>query len=186
MKQYILTLLFLICTLDMVCGQQDWTYFQPKDQSFELSVPCDLSAGEKKIVTDIGEMHPFTWACSGTEGDPNYLYMVSYVDYPTGTLHADSVELMKTLLDESMDALLKDIHASLDYKADSPYGHHNGIIFRAMIDKNKVVVKCRMLIVDDRFYAIQVYTPMDKSLNDDINRYLNSFRLKEKNQKVIR
>lgn len=60
------------------------------------------------------------------------------------------------------------------------------LFFRAMIDKNKVVVKCRMLIVGDRFYAIQVYTPMEKSLNDDINRYLNSFRLKEKNQKVIR
>ncbi|MFZ1749953.1 MAG: hypothetical protein WAU01_07165 [Saprospiraceae bacterium] len=156
-----------------------WQIFSPPGQSFEVFVPGSMKSGEKKILTDVGYMHPVTWLYQSTDGDPNYLYTVSYVDYPEGTFHSDSTDLIKELFDTSIDANIGDLNGQLVYQSEQPYGNHQGVIYRAAYNGNKAVVKGRMILCNDRFYAIQVFTLSEKSLNPDMDKFLNSFKLKK-------
>lgn len=180
---YMLRPIFIIAIILMslsyeVYAQDHWKQFTPDKQSFSVLSPSEMRAGEKKLLTDVGEMHPVTWMSEGGEDDPNYLYMVSYVDYPQGTFHKDSLDLIDDFLNESVDALIENLNGELIYSAPSDYGHYPGIIIRASYNENTLVLRARMLLVDDRFYALQVYTTKEKSLNDDAARFLNSFRIK--------
>lgn len=177
LKKVILLLFTLLSTFGY--GQNEWKTFSPTDQPFEILVPGEMKSGEKKLLTDIGEVHPISWIYEGKNGkDPNYLYLVSYVDYPDGTFHPDSIDLVKELFKISMETHIKDLGGELVYESESPYNNFQGCIYRASYNKNKLVVKSRMILIKDRFYAIQVYTTSEKSLNSDMNRFLESFRAK--------
>jgi hypothetical protein len=181
-KSFTVTNIFLLNMLSIVCfGQKEWKTFSPADQSFEILVPGDMKNGEKKLLTDVGEMHPVSWICEGkSEEDPNYLYLVSYVDYPEGTFHPDSIELAKALFKVSLQTHINDLQGELIYESESPYFNFPGVLYRASYNKNKFIVKSRMLLIGERFYALQVYTTSEKSLNPEMNRFLESFRIKSK------
>ena len=54
------------------------------------------------------------------------------------------------------------------------------MMYRVSYNKNKAVAKSRMILAGDRFYALQVYTISEKSLNQDMDKFLNSFEIKRK------
>lgn len=170
--------LFFFVAINATSAQQEWHTFKPNGERFEISVPGEMKNGEKKLLTDVGEVHPVTWLYEGKADDKNNLYMISYVDYPDSTFHLDSIALISDFLKVSMETHLADLGGNLAYNSDAPYGLFPGIIYRASYNENKYVVKCRMLLIGNRFYALQVYTKSEKSLNSDMNRFLESFKAK--------
>ncbi len=158
--------------------QTIWKKFSPADQPFEVSVTGDMKNGEKKILTEVGDLHPITWMYQGAKDDPNFIYSVSYVDYPEGTFHQDSTDLVNELFDVSIESNIKSLGGTLVYKSESAYSQYPGVIYRASYNDNKAVIKSRMILVKDRFYALQVYTLSEKSLNGGMDKFLNSFILK--------
>lgn len=159
-------------------GKEIWKWFTPKGEKFEVIAPREMRSGEKNISTDIGVVHPVTWLCEGIKEEPNYLYMLSYVDYPAGMIHTDSVDLMRTMLNESMQAHLEDMKASLVYEGTLDYGTYPGIVYRATLNDGLIAIKCRMMIIGNRFYTLQVYCNAIWNMNNEMDRYLMSFRLK--------
>lgn len=178
MKNLINTVALVFLSYSLLTAQQTWKPFTPKGENFEILAPGEMKSGKKKLLTDVGELQPVTWLYEGTGDDKNHLYMVSYVDYPSGTFPKDSVDLITEFLTVSLETHLLDLKGVLSYKSDAPYGMNPGIIYRVSYNENKHVVKSRMLLLGDRFYAIQVYTTSENSLNGDINRFLESFRAK--------
>jgi hypothetical protein len=158
-------------------AQTIWKKFSPSGQPFEVSVTGEMKNGEKRILTEVGDLHPITWMYQGAKDDPNFIYSVSYVDYPEGTFHKDSTALVNELFDASIESNIKSLGGTLVYKSESPYGQYQGVIYRASYNDNKAVIKSRMILVNDRFYALQVYTLSEKSLNGDMDKFLNSFRI---------
>lgn len=167
------------CTNGAVFGQK-WVKFSPKGQPFEILCPGEMKNGEKKLITEIGEIHPVTWVYQGMENENNYIYSISYVDYPEGTFHPDSTELINEFFKVSMDTHIKDIKGELVYKAPANYYSYPGVMYRASYNQNRAVAKSRMIMAGDRFYALQVYTISEKSLNEDMDRFLNSFEIKRR------
>lgn len=161
---------------------QTWIRFSPDNQPFEVYVPGKMKSGEKKLLTDVGELHPITWLYQSKDEDSNYLYSISYVDYPEGTFHTDSTELIAEFFQVSIDTHLKDLNGKLVYKTEAPYLSYPGILYRASYNQNKVIVKSKMILAGDRFYALQVYTTSVKSMNPDMDRFLGSFAIR-KNKK---
>lgn len=155
-----------------------WKWFTPKGENFEVIVPREMKSGLKNVVTDIGTMHPVTWLCEGVKDEPNYLYMLSYVDYPEGVIHSDSMELLREILKESMQAHIEDLKATLVYDGTLDYGANPGIVYRASLNNELISVKCRMMIIGNRFYTLQVYCHAIRNMNNEMDRYLMSFRIK--------
>jgi hypothetical protein len=177
-KKLIQTSIFVFLSSQILFCQKTWVNFAPPGENFEIEVPHEMKDGQKKILTEVGELKPTTWICQGQKGDQNHLYLVSYVDYPTDTFHPDSTALIRDFLQASLETHINDLHGTLTYQSESPYITHPGILYRASYNDNKHVVKSRVILIGDRFYAIQVYTNSEKSLNEDMNKFLYSFRLK--------
>ncbi|MBL0099546.1 MAG: hypothetical protein IPP49_05395 [Saprospiraceae bacterium] len=144
-----------------------------------MTVPGEKRNGEKKVLTDLGASHTVTWLQQSKEGEPNYLYLVSYVDYPEGTFSRDSTDLISELFAVSVETQVKDLGGEIVYQSDSPYGMYPGIIYRATYNKNDAVIKSRMILMNDRLYILQVYTISSKSLNPEMNRFLESFKARQ-------
>lgn len=170
--------LFIVLDFGNTNAQSPWITFTPTGQPFEVKSPGEMKNGEKNILTDMGYIRPVTWLYQGLDADPNYLYMVSYIDYPQGTFHRDSTNLMQELLNVSLETQLKDLAGTLVYKSEAPYRNHPGIIYRAAYNTNKAVVKGRIILVNERLYFLQVYTLSEKSLNHDMDKFLESFKIK--------
>ncbi|MBC7884296.1 MAG: hypothetical protein H7X99_02395 [Saprospiraceae bacterium] len=179
MKQKYITLFLIIMVFSNSGGmlaQSVWKKFSPPDQPFEVMTPVVMKNGEKKILTDLGQLFSTTWMCQGEGDDPNFIYSLSYVDYPAGTFHADSTALIDDFFNISVDTNIKNLGGTLVYKSDLPYGPHPGVIYRASYNNNGAVIKSRMMLIGDRFYALQVFTLSEKSLNPEMDRFLNSFK----------
>lgn len=169
---------FIFCVQCLILkGQDHWITFTPKGQNFEVMVPGVMTNGEKKILTEIGSLHAVTWLYQGQKDDANYLYSVSYVDYPEGSFDRDSTDLIQAFFEAGMETHIQDLKGELIYKSASNLDFYPGLLYRARYNDGKAIVKSRMLLVHDRFYALQVYTLVESSLNNDMNRFLESFRL---------
>jgi hypothetical protein len=179
-KSYWVYILYLVslCLSIPLFSQQIWQKFIPPGQSFEVLSPGEMKNGEKSILTDIGSLQPVTWLHEGKAGDPNYLYLISYIDYAEGTFHQDSTDMIKALLDVSIETQVKTLSGDLVYQSEAPFGLHPGVVFRASYNNNKAVVKGKMILIRDRLYVLQVYTLSEKSLNPDMDIFLDSFKTK--------
>ncbi len=179
-KEHIYNIFPIACLLLTISiqAQQNWQKFTPSGQTFEIMSPGEMKNGEKNILTDIGSLQPVTWLHQGADGDPNYLYLVSYIDYPDGTFHEDSIEMIKELMDVSIDTQVKTLSGELVYQSDVPFGMYPGVVFRASYNKNSAVVKGRIILIRNRLYILQVYTLSEKSLNPEMDKFLNSFKTK--------
>jgi hypothetical protein len=159
-------------------GQNDWITFAPDKDAFQLRVPGEMKYGEKNLLTDIGQIKVITYMYQGAKDDPNFIYLVNYVDYAEGTFSPDSIDLITDFFNISILTNLADLGGELVYKSESPMGPYPGVVYRASYNKGGAVLKGKMVLVNDRFYAIQVYTLSDKGLNGDMDTYLDSFKVK--------
>lgn len=177
---YFLISFVLLVNTASAQDKEPWKWFTPNGESFEVIVPYGMKSAQKSVQTDIGTTHPVTWICEGHKDDPNLLFMLSYVDYPKDVIHPDSIELMRTLLYESMQEHVQNLDGKLTYDSTLDEGRHPGIIYRATYGDSTLSVKCRMLIVGKRFYSLQAYSHVCTSMNYEMDRFLMSFRIKEK------
>jgi len=176
--RFIAFIAVLILSHAPVSGQKGWNVFSAPGQNFEVLVPGTMRDGQKKVLTDIGAIYPVTWMCEGKPDEPNFLFLLSYIDYPESTFSPDSISMIREMFDTSIRTHIDDLKGDLVYSSASDHGELPGAIFRATYDQRKFVVKGRLILDGDRLYFLQVYTTTYKSLNADMDRFLDSFRLR--------
>ncbi len=174
-----LTVLLSIMSYYIAYNQDNWIKFSPKGQDFEVWVPGEMRDGQKKLLTDVGDMYPTTWIYTNEKDkDPNFLYMVSIIDYPELTFDLSDQDFIHEFFDETLDQHLTDIKGELVYAADMPLSMYPGRVFRATWRNGDFVVRGRIVLVKDRFYMLQVYTEKSFSLNNEANKFLESLKVK--------
>ena len=173
-------LVYLFFGPTCIYSQVDWKKFTPKGQPFEVFAPGEMKYGEKNLLTDVGEVKVVTYMHQGDNNDPNFIYLINYVDYPDGTFHPDSTELIDDLFKISIKTNLNDLKGELIYNTKINYRLYSGMLYRATYNSGKAVIKSKMYLIGDRFYALQVYTLSEKSLNPEMDKFLDSFKIKLK------
>lgn len=160
------------------CDAQEFDLFEPLDAEISFLTPCEMHFATKEVFTEIGKLKTSSWSCVTDVDQRQFGYAVTYTDYPEGTFHPDSIDLIQSVLEESIAQNVADIHGELVYKTELPYDHYPGIMYRASFKNNKAIIKARFIIIHDRIYNLQVYASSDNSLHDTIETFLNSFRYK--------
>ncbi len=157
----------------------DWVTFKAKDGSFSMAAPAEPEYLSKEITTSVGamELHSYMVAPTYADENPNLMYLVEYYDYPEGTFPEDSVELKQFFYDQTAQATSFEIGGKLSYSSKSVIDGIEGMLYRCQYKNGTYVMKSRMFFVGDRFYHIKVYSEKDTSLNDEMDWYLDSFRL---------
>jgi hypothetical protein len=92
-------------------------------------------------------------------------------------LHHDSLAIVEDLFAKSFEEFNISVSGKVIYQTpfldDSPPNS----IFRVEYDNGFNVVKAKMLVHENKFYFLQVFTTKPHSLNKDIDKFLDSFTL---------
>ena len=157
-------------------AQDSWIKYTAEEViPFSVDVPGDMEATSKSIKTAVGELITQTYAYQGKAEDPNYLYLINLVQYPEGAFPVDSVDLINEYLDNSILTSTEKVGGSLIYTSDLE--KLNGKLFRIKYNDGNAVIKGKSYIKDDVFISLQVFTIKAKSLNDEMDYFLDSFEV---------
>lgn len=179
-------ILSIILLIGMHCtffGQgvdtDQWILHKSDKGHFTILMPEEPEYLQKKIATSVGEMNLHSYMCAPeyTQDNPNLMYLIEYYDYPEGTFPVDSVDLKQFFYDHTASANSAEIGGKLVYQSASTVDGIPGVIYRCQYKNDEYVMKARMFFVGDRFYHLKVYSEKARSLNDEMDYFLGSFRI---------
>jgi len=155
-----------------------WEEFISYDGGFRVLVPGPIKQKVDSIETRVGELayHTFFHQAPGKDSE-NVLYMISYCDYPEGTLHSDSLELLNEFFQATMEAAASSVRGELIYADDTRLQRYPGKVWRIDYLNGKAVIKTRAYVVQQRYYTVQTIMLRSRSLNRASDKFLDSFRL---------
>ncbi len=159
-------------------GEPNWEWYTSETGLFTVLTPGKLSEKVEVSETPVGSLsyHIFTFQPDYENAD-NFLYMISYCDYPEGTVHSDSTDLLKDFFDATVETSVSSVRGELFYAADIKMGDYPGKIWRVNYGNDKAAIKTKAYVVGNRYYAIQTVTFRHKSLNAAIDKFMNSFKI---------
>jgi hypothetical protein len=158
----------------------DWNRFESEKGNFSVLVPGKMTQKKDTVETEIGNLtYHIYFHKPELEDADNFLYMVSYCDYPEGTVHSDSTELLAEFFEATVESSTFSVNGELYYSSDIEYRGYPGKIWRVNYGDNTAAIKTKAFVIGNRYYAIQAITLRDKSLNAAIDKFLDSFQLLE-------
>ena len=169
-------------TIDLPTNKNNakWKFYESEEGAFKVLVPGPFKLLADTIETDIGGLiyHTFLLQRNPKESD-NVVYMVSYCDYPEGTVHSDSIEFLPSFFDTTIEAATESVQGDLVYSNSDFLGAFPGRVWRTDYLGGEAIIKTKAYVVGKRYYAIQVITLKEKNLNASVERFFNSFQLIE-------
>ncbi len=157
-------------------GQDDWMNFKSNNTlSFSIDVPGEMEESTSSVKTVVGELNTYTYAYQGEEEDANYLYLINLVQYPEGTFPVDSTDLIEDYLQNAALTSAEKVDGELVYATDTD--RNKGKLFRIKYNGGNAVVKGKSFIKKDVFINLQVFTVQSKSLNNEMDQFLDSFKM---------
>lgn len=178
--KYLLILLCIGISSTNGFAQSDWQLFTSMDGNFKIQTPAKLVENVDTLETAIGTMayHTFYYQPTKEKGkDMNEMYMVSYVDYPEGGMHADSMTLLEDFFANTIEAAVETVKGELRYTSDLEDIDYPGKLWRIDYLEGKAIMKTRAFLVNNRYYSIQTIAFKDKHLNTLTDRFMDSFQL---------
>ncbi len=169
----------------LVSFEGTWRDFVSYDGSFKITVPGQMKEVVHTVKTGIGslEYHVFAYRTEDDEAD-NLMYMVSYVDYPSGTIHQDSTDLVDDFLDATMEEAALSVNGEIIYSSPIQEQGFPGRLWRTDFGNGAGVIRTKAFISGNRYYSIQTACDKNKSLNHSTDRFLNSFTLLSESDKM--
>lgn len=158
--------------------QAKWTETNSFDGEFRVITPGDLQEKIDSIETAIGTLvyHTLYFAPTSEKAE-NEVYMISYVDYPEGTLHPDSTELIQALFDETQEAAVESVRGELMFSQDAFLQTHPSRYWRIDYLNGRGSIRTKAIVADHRFYTIQTVSQRQYGMNTSTDRFIDSFRV---------
>lgn len=155
----------------------EWVLYESKDSQFRILAPGALKEKVDTFETKLGELYYHTLFYQAEVETGNQVYMISYCDYPEGTIHSDSIDLLPNFFKETMETATFSINGELMYKTDEEVQGFPGKYWRIDYRQGKAVIKTKAFLVKNRYYALQVVATKERHINPDSDRFIESFRL---------
>lgn len=173
-------LLILISACCFLSFQIPWKEYTDHEGRFSVLVPGELSKKEIPVATQIGELVYHSYYYQPTEKDPdNILYMLSYCDYPEGGMHSDSVALLESFFEATLESALESVKGELLYSTDTKLQNYPAKLWRLTYQDGEASIKSKAILAQNRFFMIQTVGFRDKGINPNIDKFLDSFRIVE-------
>lgn len=153
-----------------------WKEYQSMEGKFKVLTPGEFDKAVDSVQTPIGKMAYHILIYNNTQKNAeNLFYMITFCDYPEGTIHSDSTELLKEFFDASIDQALKSVKGDLAYQSDISLQGYPGKLWRINYLREQALIKTRAFMVKNRFYTIQTVTVKDMAINTASDRFFDSF-----------
>jgi hypothetical protein len=165
------------CLLLLLPFSTDWVTYESKDGQFKLATPDKLTLNIDTVETEIGELHYHTLFTQGDQSVGNQVYMLSYCDYPEGTVHSDSTAILNDFFKTTIRTAAYMVDGELMYQTDEETFGYPGKYWRVDYRSGQAVIKTRAFVAGSRYYALQVVSTKLLHINPDTDRFFDSFQL---------
>jgi len=154
-----------------------WITYTAPDRAFELQAPGVLNEKADTLSTPVGDLvyHTAFFQQEKTDAD-NLFYMVGYCDYPEGSIHSDSTEVLPEFFQATIESATLAVQGELIYSDPLDMESYPGWQWRIDYLDGQVTIKTRAFVVGSRYYALQTIMYKNKTLNRSSNRFFQSFR----------
>ena len=176
MKRISIVITIIFSSIATTLSGQEWKVFQSYEGDFSVMTPGMMEQKRATITTELGDFDVHTLFYNSQDTVSNYLYLINFYDLPEEMLPPDSTTLAMEFLLNTMDQSVSDLGGDLQYSTEVEIGNHPGLMWRSRSDEK--VVKSRAYVINNRFYMLQVFSVPSKSLNADVDKFLESFTLK--------
>jgi hypothetical protein len=155
-----------------------WQEFNDYNGRFSITTPGPMTAKVDSVKTPLGTLayHAFFFQPANDNAD-NAVYMVSYCDYPEGSVHSDSLGLVQDLFDATQESAAMSVNGEVRYADALNAAGYPGRIWRIDYRDGRASIHTRAFVVANRYYAVQTVCKRDMALNPSSDRFLESFRL---------
>ena len=145
---------------------------------FKVLSPGELTQKVDSVETAIGLMayHQFVYQ-ENPENIENVVYMITYVDYPEGTITEDSTALLNDFFSATIESAAQSVGGMLVYSDPYEQQGHPGRVWKIHYLEGKAAIKTVAFVAGRRFFTIQTSTFRKNALDRDIDKFMESFRL---------
>ena len=170
MKKY-LALIFLLFVLVAGCSINQWEEYISDEGKYKVDFPGNPEIKTQKVNTKIGEIQ-ITMAMLESN---NIAYMASFNDY-TSEFIKNSNE--KDLLDGARDGAVANVQGKLLSELIIELNNIPGREIKIETADGKNTIIQRVYLAGSRLYQVSVVTPKTQSFDKNINKYLDSFKIR--------
>ncbi|MBP8239345.1 MAG: hypothetical protein KAX50_05270 [Saprospiraceae bacterium] len=157
-----------------------WEEFRSYEGRFRVLSPGDMRSQTDTIETAIGKLAYHTFFFEDAEqSTENAVYLLSYCDYPAGSLHHDSIALLAEFFDATVQESAFSVAGDVAWSNDMRLGVYPGKSWRVDYKDKRAVIKTRAFVAGNRYYSVQTVMKRERSLNASSDKFLESFRIFE-------
>lgn len=156
-----------------------WSEVNNVDGRFQLLSPQEFSHRVDTLETGLGQqvLHTFHFETPDPTISENVIYALSYVDYPSGSLHHDSTELVQEFFVGTEDEAVRAIRGELVYGADKEVSTFPARQWRIDYREGQATARTLAVVAGNRYYELKVFSLKAAGPNDAANKFFDSFRL---------
>lgn len=158
--------------------QQRWILVEQEAGRFRIMSPGPLQEKVDSVPTIMGMMayHTFFFQPPNELAD-NAVYMLSYCDYPEGSLHSDSTELVAEFFEATVASAAESVGGNVRYSDVRNVYEFPGRVWRIDYNNGRASVHTHACVVGNRYYAVQTVSRRELALNRWSDRFINSFEV---------
>ncbi len=176
MKLSVLFYLLTFILLTQPLTGQEWKVFNSYEGGFSVLSPGPMESKLSVITTEAGEVDLNTLYYTEQDTSGRFVYLINFYDLPKDWVETDSTEVVYEFLQNTVDQSIEDVSGNLLYANEIEFKDHPGIMWRVEYEGGSM--KSKAYIIDKQFIVLQVFSEKRHSLSDNIDQFLDSFRLK--------
>ncbi len=161
--------------------QQRWSELNNLDGRFRVLTPTEMMHKVDTVVTTVGDQvyHTFFFQVPDKDEAENIIYAISYVDYPDGTLHHDSLELVDEFLTGTEEEAAIAVGGKVIYSSDKLISGFPARQWRIDYPSKGGTASARTLagVAGNRYYELKVFSLQASGLNKSADKFFDSVRL---------
>lgn len=134
-------------------------------------IPGSFIHSSDTIPTAVGDIVYHTWHSK----DSTIQYLVSFCNYPEGTVHSDSTELLHEFFSTTISASVEKTRGNKRYESGMLQSGFPGRFWRIDIGDHHYI-KTRAFVAGSRFYSLQVIGSTKTDQDKAEAAFFDSFR----------
>ncbi|MEM6769987.1 MAG: hypothetical protein AAF597_05300 [Bacteroidota bacterium] len=158
-----------------------WVEHNEVDGRFSLLAPAEFTHSLDSVTTAVGVQayHTFHLQAPDQKRAENVIYALSYVDFPQGSLHHDSLELVTEFLLGTEEEAVRAVGGETVYAADKQLFGYPARQWRIDYPSRGGTASARTLaiVANNRYYELKVFSRSDKGVNKSADKFFDSLRI---------
>ena len=177
MNRFSFALLVALSPLALSAQDKKPEPFVSKGGKFSVALPGKPSEKVRKIKSGDREQDLHVFSVEQKAGTAVVAYVVTYLDYPKGTVGEDKDKFLAGVVERNVGLLKGKVAA--EEKITLGKDKHPGRDVRVDLPDKKQLYRARVFLVGDRVYQVVVLGPEEFVKGKEIDEYLKSFKVDE-------